>query len=133
MPPKSLLWMVCAAVLAIYLQGSGWAQSASGAISGRAVDSVGAILQGARVELQPQVTPTVTGAQGEFTLSGLAPGKYTLTISYVGFASYSSELTVTAGRVTRVEANLTVASKNEQVTVYAERGHGEAEAINRER
>ena len=112
--------------------GFGFAQ-ATGAITGRAVDSAGAVLQGARVELQPRVTPTVTGSQGEFTIPDLAPGSYALTVSYLGFSTFSKNLTVTSGQVSRVEAKLTVASSNEQVTVYGERQHGEAEAINRER
>jgi len=104
-----------------------------GAISGHAVDSAGAVLQGARVELQPRVTPTVTGAQGEFTIPDLPPGKYSLTVAYLGFTTFSTDVAVTSGEVTRVEATLTVATKNEQVTVYGGRQHGEAEAINRER
>lgn len=54
-------------------------------------------------------------------------------ISYEGFAPFTSEVTVNAGTVTRVDAVLKVASQSEQITVSAERPHGEAEAINRER
>jgi hypothetical protein len=50
------------------------AQVSSGTISGRATDSAGAVLQGAQVELQPQVPPTVTNGRGEFTISAVAPG-----------------------------------------------------------
>jgi TonB-dependent receptor len=133
MNPRRLLWVFCALQICIFYQGVMFAQSSKGTITGRATDSAGAVLQGARVELDPKVPPAVTGAQGEFTISDLPPGKYTLSINYVGFSSFSKAVTVTAGQVTRVEATLAVATANEQVMVYAERQHGEAEAINRER
>ena len=69
---------------------------------------------------------------GEFSISDLTPGTYHLLISFVGFSPFTTDLTVAAGQTTRVEATLTVAAQNEQVIVYAERVHGEAEAINRE-
>jgi len=97
------------------------------------VDSGGAVLQGARVELQPGGASAVTSQQGEFTISNLASGEYTVTVNYVGFASFSNKATVTAGQAVRVDATLKVASKNEEIMVYAERVHGEAEAINRQR
>ncbi len=109
------------------------AQERNGSIAGLVTDSARAILQGARVELQPAAPPTVSNNQGEFAIAGLLPGKYTLTISYVGLAPFSKEVTVTGGQITRVNAELEVASTSESVTVSAERVHGEAEAINRER
>ena len=109
------------------------AQTGKGAISGRVADSGGAVLQGARIELQPAGAAATTNQQGEFTISGLNPGEYTVTVSYVGFAAFSSKVTVAAGQVVRADASLKVATENEEVVVYAERVHGEAEAINRQR
>ena len=56
-----------------------------------------------------------------------------MTVSYVGFAAFSDKVSVTAGQVARVGATLKVASQNEEIMVTAERAHGEAEAINRQR
>jgi len=110
------------------------AQRATGIVSGRVVDRAGAVLQGARVELLPLGAVTATDAQGEFSIPGVAPGTdYTVQVSYVGFATYTTKVTVTAGQATRVDAQLTVASTEEEITVTAERVHGEVEAINRER
>lgn len=109
------------------------AQSGRGTIAGRVADNGGGILQGARVELQPKGIAAVSNNQGEFTINDLAPGDYTLTVSYVGLSNFSTGVTVAAGQTARVDARLQVASKNEEVIVYAERVHGEAEAINRER
>jgi hypothetical protein len=74
-------------------------QSERGAISGRIVDSTGAVLAGARINLQPNGLSTVTNAQGEFTISNLSPGEYTVSIQYVGFGTFSIQVTVSAAQV----------------------------------
>ncbi len=61
----------------------------------------------------------------------MAPGTYAVTISYVGFAPYSSNVTVTGGQTAQVDAILKVASAGDEVVVTADRPFGEAEAINR--
>jgi len=109
------------------------AQEHRGVISGRVVDRAGAVLQSARVEVKPLGIVTSTDAQGEFSISGVAPGDYTVEISYVGFSTYTSKVTVGAEKLARVDAQLNVASNQEEITVTAERVHGEVEAINRER
>ncbi|HWC15989.1 MAG TPA: TonB-dependent receptor, partial [Terriglobales bacterium] len=108
-------------------------QNAPGWIAGTVLDTGGAVLQGAEVELQPKGVFAVSNATGGFIIKNLLPGTYTVKISYEGFAPFSIEVNVNAGSVSRVDAVLKVASKSEQITVSAERPHGEAEAINRER
>lgn len=109
------------------------AQISRGIISGRIVDSAGAVLKGARIEIQPTGTVVTSNNQGEFTITNLAPGEYTVLVSYVGFGSFSTTANVALGSVARVEAVLKVASKNEEIVVTAERPRGEAESINRTR
>lgn len=109
------------------------AQSSRGIISGKVVDSAGAVLKGARVEIQPAGVAATTNNQGEFTITNVAPGDYDVIISYVGFSEFTERIVVKAGAATRVDALMKVASKNEEVVVLAERPHGEAEAINRTR
>ena len=109
------------------------AQRNTGTISGRAVDRIGAVLAGAQVRLQPGDISAATDGQGEFNFIGLAPGEYSVTISYVGFSTFTQQVKVTAGQASRVEAKMEVAAASEEVTVVADRPHGEAEAINRER
>src|ERR1017187_3116234 len=62
-----------------------------GVISGVVTDSAGSVLQGAKIELQPQIRPITTDGQGEFTVTGVAQGTYSVAITYVGFAPYRSE------------------------------------------
>ena len=120
-------------ILTLLLAVAATAQRNTGSISGRAADRANAVLQAARIEIQPQGISATTDAQGEFTINGLSPGEYTVNISYVGFAPFTTKVTVTAGQVARVDAHLKVATTGEEITVTAERVHGEAEAINRER
>jgi len=108
------------------------AQSGKGTIVGRATDTASALLPGARVRIEPGGVSVVTDQVGEFTFVDLAPGEYRVTISYVGFLPFTSDVKVAAGQATRVDAVLRVAAKGEQVTVVAD-ALGEAEAINIQR
>jgi TonB-dependent receptor len=107
-------------------------QQKSGSITGRAVDTQGAVLPGARIRLQPGNITSATDGQGEFNLIGLAPGDYTLTISYVGFANFSQPVKVISGQMIRVDAKMDVSAKNEVVEVVAD-AQGVAQAINQQR
>jgi len=109
------------------------AQERKGAIAGRVADVSDSVLQGARIELQPTGSTTGSDSQGEFSFNGLTPGSYTVSVSYVGFAFFTRTVTVSSGQTTRLDARLQVGSKTEEITVTAERVHGEAEAINRTR
>src|SRR5215472_5183786 len=123
-------------LLAISIFGllSAGAQERRGAITGRVTDATRAVVPGARIELQPGGQTAVSDGQGQFTIGGLTPGPYTLTVSAVGFAQFSTkDLAVTAGGVVNVDATLQVEAKAEVVEVRAEREHGEVEALNRER
>src|SRR5579863_3341291 len=120
-------------VLCAFLVTGAFAQSGAGIISGHVVDTTGAVLQGARVQLPVAALSAVSDGQGDFRFTGMAPGSYHLTVSYVGFSPFASDVTVSAGQIARVDAVLKVESKNEEIMVTADRPHGEAEAINRER
>jgi TonB-dependent receptor len=102
-------------------------------ITGLVTDPAHAILQGASVELQPTGKKAVSDNTGQFSISDVPAGTYTLAISFVGMAPYTKEITVIGGQVTHVEPEMQVASASESVTVTAEQSLAEAEAINRER
>ncbi len=109
------------------------AQERRGTIVGHVADASHGILQGARVQVQPTGQTTATDGQGQFTISGLPPGKYTVNVSYVGFAPYSTEVTVNAGEVAKLDAVMAIGKVSEEVIVRADRQRGEEEALNRER
>jgi len=91
----------------------------NGSLSGTVKDSAGAVLQRARIVLQPTATMVASNAQGDFTISNIKPGKYTVTISYVGFADSVTTVEITAGKITPLDARLQVSSTNQQVVVNA--------------
>ncbi len=76
---------------------------------------------------------TATDSHGTFRGSDVAPGAYDVTVSYVGFTSFISHVTVNSGAAATVAAVLQVASVSDQVLVTAERPQGDAAATNIER
>lgn len=108
-------------------------QTGRGTVTGTAEDTGGSSLQGARVELTPSGKQQVTDAQGQFRLTDVPTGEYTLNISYVGFAAFTQLIKVEADQPVTVDAVLQVASRTDEVIVRGERLQGEAEAINIER
>jgi TonB-dependent receptor len=115
----NLLWPASAA-----------AQGGAGIITGTATDTNHDVLPGAPVKLDPGDISAVTNGQGEFTITNVSPGSYTLTVTYLGFSPFTTTVTVMAGQVAKVDAVLAVATQNQQVVVTPGRSYGEAEAIN---
>ncbi|HMF93475.1 MAG TPA: TonB-dependent receptor [Vicinamibacterales bacterium] len=113
--------------------GTARAQTSRGTIQGRVTDSSGAVLQGASVTVLPGGSRAVTDAEGEYVISGLAAGDYTISVTFVGFRDFSMAAHVAAGQPTRVDPRLEVAGQSESILVTAERPRGEAGQINRER
>jgi len=104
-----------------------------GTVSGRITGPDRAALQGARVELQPIGLTAVSDAQGQFAISDVPAGNYTLSVSYLGFAPSSAPISVTSGGATQADVELKIEAMSQQVVVRGERERGEIEALNRER
>jgi len=111
----------------------GYAQSGKGTITGTVKDSAGNVLIGAVIEVAPSGQRAVSDDQGNFRISDLTPGEYTLTVAYVGFANFTASAKVDAGQTATTNAVLQVASRNDQMIVVGERLEGQTEAINIER
>lgn len=109
------------------------AQEGKGSITGTVKDSSNGVLKGALVQLQPSAKRAVSDDQGQFKITDVEAGEYTLTVSYVGLSNFTSTVKVNAGQAASVDAVLNVAGVTDQVMVSAERVQGEAEAINIER
>lgn len=103
-----------------------------GGVAGTVKDSSGAVLPGARVQVE-QGPSAVSDAQGQFLISGMPPNTYKVSLTYIGFSSFDGSVTVTAGQLARLDAVLTVSSQTTSVTVTGDREFGEVEAINIER
>jgi iron complex outermembrane receptor protein len=94
------IWMVFTVCVMWLIPPAASAQERKGIITGLVTDSAHAILQGASVELQATSKKAVSDNTGQFSITDVPPGTYTLAISFVGMAPYSKEITVTAGQVT---------------------------------
>ena len=114
----------------LLLSSMAYAQATKALITGNVADSAGAALEGASIQILPLTATATTGSTGEFSLPEVAAGHYTLKVSFVGFATYSKEIDVTAGQTLNLPITLSVATQNEEIEVSADRVHGEADAIN---
>jgi len=99
---------------------------ATGAITGTAQDSSGAVIAGATVRIINQDTDvlsrtTKTGANGLFTATLLPVGIYTVTINSAGFQEGKfADITVRITETTRMIAKLRPLTVLEKVEVFAE-------------
>jgi TonB-dependent receptor len=107
--------------------------NAKAIIEGTVLDAAGDAVPGARLRLAPIGITVVSDNQGTYRLPEVSAGKYTLTVSYVGFAPQTSDVQVTAGQTLHLDPKLKVANASEGILVTASRPHGEAESINETR
>ena len=106
----------------------------SGTISGRVVSADDHPLPGASVVLEGTTYGTATRDDGSFALRGIEPGSYTLTVSFVGYATTSESVTVEPG--TTIERAITLTPRAIEagaLTVLGTRAQGQAEALSRQR
>jgi hypothetical protein len=111
----------------IFLLGlaSVFGQSSLGEIRGRVSDSTGAVVSGANVEIKNQTTGETrtvqTNSDGEYTISKLPVGAYTVSVSSQGFAAASvKDVQISVAFVT--EQNLTLSPQGSQETVTVTSG-----------
>src|SRR5467141_4476136 len=130
---RRLLGFLLALGCSLALNTTVYAQSGKGAVAGTVKDSGNSALQGALVELLPLSRKVVSDDHGQFRITDVPAGEYTLSVSYVGLAVANVPVTVQAGQEAAANTVLQVASQADQVVVTAERLQGEAEAINIER
>ncbi len=124
----SLLWIGFAALLLLPAGSMAWGQSAT--ISGIVTDASGAVVPNAKAVLVSQSTQeklvTTSNKVGVYTLAGVAPGTYNLTVSAAGFKTETrTGITVNVGGKLSLDVQLSVGSADQEVTV-----NGSGENIN---
>jgi TonB-dependent receptor len=127
------LFCTCIAVVLVFARGAAGQLAKTGAIAGHVADQTGAVLPGAQVEINPGDISTASDEEGNFNVTGLAPGSYKVTATYIGFKAFDMDVAVQTGQIKSLEMKMEVASVGESVIVTAERARGEAEAINETR
>lgn len=92
-----------------------------GSVSGQVYDTLGAVVIGATViavDSTGKEKSTITNKSGEFSIVGLAPGKYTVRATAPKFTLYeNTEVEITTGNKTELTIALTVQGVEETVDV----------------
>jgi Carboxypeptidase regulatory-like domain len=94
----------------------------NGTITGTVVDSTGGVIPGATITVTngPLVKTATSDEKGEYKISELPPGRYTVTVTQGGFQEYKTEnLVLTAEQSVRMDATLNPASVASSVNVSA--------------
>jgi iron complex outermembrane receptor protein len=118
----ALLLTLCSLLLSPTAQ-LAHAQSAGVTIAGTITDTKGGILQIATINVKNESTANARSVkvdtQGHFSLSGFAPGRYTVEVSAPGFGLNRRTLQLTAGQDQDISVALTIGDVSQQVTVEA--------------
>jgi TonB-dependent receptor len=95
------------------------ATASTGGLQGRIQEkSSGIALSGATVSVGGQLTRTDNS--GQFRVSGLVPGEYTLTVDFLGYKQQVSRVTIKRGEVSRADMSLTATSDPSAAMTQAE-------------
>ena len=116
--PRTLRLLCLAAVLI-----ASAAAQTSGTLKGVLTDHSGAVIPHAAVSLAGAGDPksTLTQSDGSYQFSALAPGEYTVRVSYPGFARFEKAVTIAEG-TTELPIQMTVTLEKQEVTVKGEPG-----------
>jgi outer membrane receptor protein involved in Fe transport len=109
--------------LLVLLPSFAFAQADTGTLSGTVKDTSGASVPDAMVTVRNTATGATrvvqTGSDGVYTVPGLAPAPYDVTVSKTGFADYKAQATITVGSHVTLDAPLSVSAVSTTVEVVA--------------
>jgi len=126
--PTSFRWHLIAIFAATFLTTISGAQSVgnSGSITGTVVDTTGAVVPHAAVEIRNPVSgfdqSTTTDAAGKFAFTNVPFNPYHLTVKAAGFSSFIQDVEPRSSVPVNVPITLKVSGSTTQVTVEAEGG-----------
>jgi hypothetical protein len=118
--------IAAAAALFVLVAGSAaaWAQTggSTSTLTGSVIDSDGGVIPGATVDVKNLATgvvnSVVTNTSGVFSVPGLFPGTYSVTVALSGFkTAVISEVRLIGGTTTEVKAKLEIGALTETVEV----------------
>ena len=112
-------------VVSILLATGAYAQTPTGSLVGRITDSSRSDIVGATVRVQSAATNDIrtaqTGAGGEYTISNLAPGVYSVSIEKEGFKRlHESGLVLQVQQTARLDAQLEIGAISQSVEIKAD-------------
>jgi hypothetical protein len=122
------------ALVLIFLPGYLPGQTKSGSVSGVVRDhATGETMPGVNVVIEGTLRGTSTGSDGEFTISSLSPGTYSLGFTFISYKPLRlDEIVVSAGETTVISAELTDQSVelDDIVVVATKRTDSEVSVMN---
>ena len=102
--------IVLAVIVVLAIAAGAAAQTTTATISGRVLDAQGGALPGAIVTAKsPNLQgsrETVTSANGDYILTGLPSGPYTVTFAFAGFQTHTRNVTLAPTQVVPLEVTL---------------------------
>jgi hypothetical protein len=100
------------------------AQSTTGTLKGVLTDNSGAVIPAAVVSvLNGTVSKAAqTQADGSYTVTGLAPGQYTVRVAFPGFGLFEKPVAIEAGNTVQLPIQLAVVAEKQEVTVQEQAG-----------
>ena len=113
-----IVFLFAVSLLAVGL----YAQTFTATLNGRVVDPTGGVIVGAKVTIRNEATnreqTTTTGAEGNYVLTLLPPGQYTLTVEAEGFKkAVRSGINLQVGQQASLEVSLALGSRAEVIEV----------------
>lgn len=111
--------------LLVFAASFGFCQEYRGTITGRVTDAQDAAVANVKIQVTLQQTgarsETVSGADGQYTVPFLAPGRYSVTAEVPGFKKYvRQDFEVSTGERVSLDIHLEIGQASESVTVTAE-------------
>jgi len=132
---KNLKKPVCCIALMLALLPCSIFAEGMAKVTGYIVDEVdGAKLPGANVMIRNEhvTMGAATNLQGYFIIPNVPPGRYNLTVSYIGFQKFEKELDVRYGRVISEFIELKHETVQGEVVVISAQAAGQNSAINQQ-
>src|SRR6184192_2018464 len=71
----------------------------TGSITGKVTDENKMPIPGATVTVVGSSLSTATGNNGEYTITGVKPGKYTVEVKFIGYVTIQNIVVVSSGNV----------------------------------
>ncbi|MBN9381412.1 MAG: TonB-dependent receptor [Chitinophagaceae bacterium] len=109
------------------------AQQTTGNIKGQVTDNEGNALPGASVSVKGTTRSVVTGLTGSFEIPDVKEGAYTLVITYMGYKTSETQVTVSAGKTFVKTFALQSSSKSLQSVTVSAVMEGQQKALNQQK
>ena len=121
-PSRFAMWLLCLSLFPLIAL----AQRSTGTVTGIVTDLTGAAVSGASVEVRSVATnaerQTVSTSSGLYTIPGLLPGPYRVSVKAPGFARYEQAVQIAVGAIVSVDVQLKVGQEIRSIEVAAESG-----------